>query len=528
MADEHVNPAQESSDYAAMKPDWELIRVIRAGARTVKAAGQTYLPKYEEESLPAYERRLAYTPWRPVFVDALRGICAKPFDKKVQVNEAAPDDIQGKIADPKTKRREGGFVDDVDGQGNHLHVFARDTFVNGVANGLAAILVDFPTMAPNLTLADEREAGARPYWVQIPVIDIIDLRWTRLKGRVVPGHVRIKECVVEMDPLTFAETAKHRIRQFDLIGGQPMWKLWEMVADRKNGEPEWMVIGEGVITLPEIPIALFWTGERSFNYRVKPPLIDMAVMQMEIYRTFSRSEEILTYAGSPMLKATGMLPPEATQVIDETTGRPIDRPAPQITVGPKKILFAPPAMEGVQPDWDYIQPDASCMTEIRADKEARLKEFSELALQPMTPESGNITATAAAIDAAKSHSAVEAWANDLADTLNTALKFTLAWMKRSDTVSVDINTDFAATLQGADEARVILDGSKTSVVSKKTVREEWRRRGLLAPSHDEDEEEQRLAEEAEALEPEEGIDPVTGRPIPAMAGGNPPAADPAS
>lgn len=511
MADQAPDPSVESTDYKAMKDDWRQIADIRAGARAVRARGTTYLPQYEKETTASYKRRLAYTPWRPLFVDALRNLCSKPFTQKVSVNEDASEDIQGKIVDQKTRKRQGGFVDDVDGQGNHLHVFARDTFTNGVAMGLAAILVDYPTMAPGLTVADEKAAGARPYWVQVPAQNIIALYTKVVGGRIVVSHIRIKECVVERSG--FEEVERNQIRVLELDDqNRPVWQLWEL--QKKQGEKAaWVKIADGQITLPEIPVALFFTGERSGNYRVKPPLVDLAVMQIEIYRSLSRKDEIFTYAGSPMLKAVGLNPPAATPILDENGNQTGETPAPQLEVGPKTILFAPPVMEGTQPDWDFIQPDAQNLKAVGEDIDAVTKEFNRLALQPTMPGSGTITATASAIDAAKSHSAIEAWANGLADTLNQAFKFTMEWMKKADTVTVNVHTDFGVDVQGTEEAKVIGDAEKRGVISKKTEREELSRRGILGPNFSEDQEEQRLAEEQQGLEAERDIDPITGEPI---------------
>jgi hypothetical protein len=51
-----------------------------------------------------------------------------------------------------------------------------------------------------------------------------------------------------------------------------------------------------------------------------------------------------------------------------------------------------------------------------------------LGLQPMMPKTGNVTATASGIDAAKGHTAVETWANALKDALEQAFVFTAKWM----------------------------------------------------------------------------------------------------
>jgi len=257
---------------------------------------------------------------------------------------------------------------------------------------------------------------------------------------------------------------------------------------------------------------LFFTGPRSGNYRVKPPLLDLAGMQIELYRAMSRKDQILTLAGSPMLVGKGFSPPAPTPIIVDgvQTG---ERSAPQIEVGPGVVLFAPAAAEGVQPSWDYIQPDAANIKEVRDDVDGIMEDFRRLALQPTTPKSGNMVATGQAIDAAKSHSAVEAWANGLADALNQALVYTMRWLKLADTITVVMHTDFGVDLQGTEEAKVIGDMQKRGVISAQTEREEAARRGILGPSFDEGQEEQRIAEEQQGLEPEQELDPVTGLPI---------------
>lgn len=58
------DPSNPSADYTAMAPDWQMIADIRAGARRVKEKGELYLPRYENEAVAAYKKRLEATPWR--------------------------------------------------------------------------------------------------------------------------------------------------------------------------------------------------------------------------------------------------------------------------------------------------------------------------------------------------------------------------------------------------------------------------------------------------------------------------------
>lgn len=479
------NPSNPSSDYEAMCPDWTMISDIRAGARKIKEAAELYLPRYEREKVPAYKKRLESTPWRPEFVDALRNLCSKPFTKAVSLQGDVPQQIKD-------------LSEDIDGEGNDLHSFSRSTFVEGVAAGLVGIYVTYPDADPAKTIAEEKASGVRPYWVPLLAENIIALYTTKVNGRDLVQHIRIRECSVSRDG--YAEKSAEHVRVIDVEPGQlPTWELFEKQIDQTTKEVVWVSVGNGTITLNVIPIVLFFTGERSGIYRVKPPLIDLAVMQLEIYRALSREDEILTYAGSPMLKAKGMSRPEPTTapIIVDGRERFVAVPAAEIEIGPKTILFAPPGTE-VPTDWDFIQPNAANITAVSDNVDNKITHFRQLAMQPSTHKSGNLTATAAAIDSAKAHTAIEVWANGLKDVLEQAFVFTCMWLKIDTAVEVSIHTDFGIDSEGADEAANLISMRPTGDLSRETLWEELQRRGILGPQFDAEQEEERLLEETPA------------------------------
>lgn len=515
VSDPKTDPSTTSKDFDFMLPDWCMVHDILDGARCIKEKGTDYLPKNQAEFDSSYRRRLKAAPWRPEFADALRSLCSKPFTKEVVVNPDAPDEIQGKVVDEKTKKREGGIIDDIDGMGNSMHVFARETFVNGVAYGYDAIYVTYPADEPaGPTRADEKQLGARPYWVHIRAQNIIALRTKVVAGRTVVSHIRINECTVEPDG--FAEVEVHRIRILELDkANYPTWQTYTRDKDGKyisDGDPQRL---QGNL-IKEIPVALFFTGERSGVHRVKIPLIDLAYMQIELYRALSRLDDLLTLT-SPMLKMIGVAPPQPTPIVNSEGRQTGEKPAPQQEVGPGVIIYAYSNQDGVQPDADYIQPAAANIEAVNKNVDGVMEDFRRLAMQPTTPKSGNMTATGQSIEGAKSHTAVEVWANGLADTLNQALMYTCQWLNIADTVTAVVHTDFGVDVQGAEEAKYIGDMQKRGVVSAQTEREEAARRGILGPQFDEDEEEQRIAEDqkGQQLTPEVQIDPRTGMPIPA-------------
>lgn len=498
------DPSNPSADYSAMIGDWQLIGDIRAGMSAVKRAGQKYLPKYEKEGQKAYELRLAATPWRPEFVDALRNLCSKPFTKEVTLQGEVPQQIKD-------------LSEDIDGSGNSLHVFSREAFTNGVAAGLEAIYVAYPDAEPAPNLAAEKASGVRPYWVHIQADDILALYTKKINGRDVVTHIRVKECAVTRNK--YAETKSERVRviEFDQAGAV-VWRLYELQKDA-NAQPTWTQIQNGTLTIGVIPVVLYFTGERSGTYCVKPPLIDLANMQLEIYRALSREDEILTFAGSPMLKAKGMNPPQATQTMQMVNGREqfIETPAPEITVGPKTVLFAPPGTEANSTDWDFIQPNAANIKAVSENVDAKINHFRHLALQPSTSDSGRLTATQAAIDASKAHSAIEVWANVLKDALEQAFVFTCMWLKIDATVEVSVHTDFGVDVEGFDEYANLIAMNGNGKLSDDTLWQEGQRRGILGPQFDRDKEPEKIAGDVQGMElngtTEPLTDPVTGKPI---------------
>lgn len=455
---------------------WDLITDVLAGAAAIRDKGVTYLPKYEGEEASEYDRRRMCAPWRPEFADALRSLASKPFDQDVA--------LKGDVSDA-----DKDLAEDIDGRGNSMTRFAAEAFAKAIAKGLHCILVDFPTMEPSATIADERAANARPYWVQIEAQNIVALYTEWQGGKEVISHFRYRERSTTRDG--FGETTVDRIRVYE----PGLWQVWEKGKDDKAyaliQEGEIKRAGQNKASVPLVPIFL---GERIGEMAVRPPLADLADMQIELYRAMSRQDEVLTFAGSPMLKGKGI--PANTSIV----------------LGPRRLLCTGEASEGVDRDFDYIQPAAANIAEIRNDVRAIVDDMRRLGMQPMTQQSGTRTATGESVEAAKAHSSLKAWALTLKDALELGWVFTAEWQNEPPSVEVSIDTDFdaqpfaQAPLQALGTARASHD------LSQRTYWEGLRRFDVLPQDFDADAEEQRLAEEQQGqdLTGEQDIDPTTG------------------
>ncbi len=439
MADD---PSTPSAEYGRMEKKWKLVIDILDGVDAIRRSGDKYLPKYEGESSEEYRRRSQSAPWRPEYADILQALSTKPFGRDVAIKGVAPDEILGAV-DPATKARRGGYVDDIDGRGSSLTTFAAEAFWQAASKGAHAILVDYPEMAPDASRADEKQAGARPYWVQVPFDSIIALYTDTVGGREIVTHVRIRESRVERDG--FGEKTIEQVRVLEPGTSQ----VWE-----RNAKGDW---APGPVkphlrggSFGAVPISLIYFGRRIGTLEVAPPLQPVADMQIELYQALSRQEEILTFAGSPMLSGNGFPPPGPQE--------------PRIQVGPKTILFAPPK-DGAPASWDFIQPNPANITEIRKSVEAIQADIRRIGLQPLTELPGNPTATGKAIDAAKTHSAVKSWALQLNDGLEQSFVFTCEYLSKPATVQTEVSTDFSVLPYAAEPLKALAEARATREIS---------------------------------------------------------------
>lgn len=474
------NPATESGEYRGMKAQWELVSDITAGIEVVRKKGQRYLPKYQDESSQEYDRRLAVSPWRPEFSDALNALAAKPFTKDVSIKNGAAKEIMA-------------VAEDIDGRGNSQTAFLRDSFHDGIAKGVHAILVDFPALHPDgaarVSLAEEKARGARPYWLQISADDILALYTTWVGGKEIVSHFRFKESYTER--VGFSEVSGTRIRVYE----PGYWEVWQKADDQRV----WQKTSKGVINRnghTSVPVVPFFTGKRLGDLRVKPPLIDLAHMQLELYRAQSRKEEVMTYASSPMLAANGLAPP---------------KDGGSLSVGPKTVLYAPVTTDSGRASWEYISPDAANVKEIRQDVEGIIQDMQRLGMQPMIQRTGRPTATGDSIEAAKAHTVLQAWALGLKDVAEQCWVLTAQWMSSTDKPEITIYTDFSTLSASAAPLAALATARAGRDLSRRSYWVALQRYNVLPADFDPNEEEKAITDEPQFATAElPKRDPVTG------------------
>lgn len=474
--DKKSDPSTPSLAHEKLQASWGLIKAIRAGAKAIRECGERYLIKFAAETPEEYRRRLMSAPWRPEFNDAVQTLSAKPFTKQVKLADGSSEEMKA-------------IASNIDGRGNNLHVFSKDIFEGGISMGAHGILVDFPSGQSGRTVAEERASGVRPYWVPVDADDILSIVTEQRGAKRVVTYLRVRESRIERDG--FEERLVSLVRE--IMPGE--WRTWRQ--DGIGAAKQWVVDGEGAMTLDEVPFVLFTTADLSGDQYVRPPLLDLADMQIELYNALSKKEQIFTIAGSPMLTANGMAGPQDGSAIE---------------TGPGRVLYAP-GVEGITTGWQYIQPEAANLKEIREDISEIVADLRRLGMQPMVTKAGNTPAVAFALDGEKSYTVLQSWALGLKDALEQAFVFTAMWLKQAGSAAeVLVHTDFAVGLYGAEEVKTLLEARKEAQISQETFWDEYQRRGILGPQFDREKERDRLAKESPPFDPDNTLDPPDDNP----------------
>jgi hypothetical protein len=461
MAD--TNPSKPSADYTAQSGYWDMVDHIMGGAEAIRANGETYLPKFESESKAEYDARLVASPWTPLYADSFRHLASKPFSKEVATVDGA-DDFKP-------------LVENIDGSGNHLHVFSREVFKAGVNNGIDWIWVGHTPVPEGTTNAQKKTLKARSYWKRIPARRVLAVYSDTVNGSEVLTHMRIEENHTERDG--FGERAVKQVRVLNRekldIGeyGPATYEVFQAVRN-DIGADHWVSKSAGNISIGVIPMVPFITGERAEgSWRVRPPLKDLAYMQITLFQM---------EANRAVVQANTAFPITVMQGVEKPAG------SAGITLGPRSVLWFPPISDsGQYGDCHREEPAGSSAQSLREDVAEHKREMREAGMQPLVPTSGNLTATATAVSEAKAHSAVEAWAHGLKDALEQAFVITGLWLGEGiETPSVRVHTDFGLTGKDVEELRVLMEMNNPDhkLISDEAVILEARRRGLLGPEYD--------------------------------------------
>lgn len=467
-----------------MRPDWALVAALLGGTRAMRAAGQTYLPKWPKEEDAAYRTRLSVSVLFPAYQRTIQTLAGKPFSRPITVGEDVP-------------TRFGPWLKDIDLQGRNLDTFASDVLQTALGYGLAGILIDYPPALGVRTQAQEQAAGLRPYWVEVKPQQILGWRAARINGFWQLLQLRLAEVVEEPDG-AFGVTMVEQVRVLE-IG---KWATY-----RASDSGAWVLYEQGVTTLKRIPFVPVYGGRTGFMTAV-PPLVEVAHLNVAHWQSASDQQNILHVARVPILTVTGIEDEQWT-----------------MTVGASSAIKLP-----TDSKMQFVEHTGSAIEAGVADLDKLEERMRQAGAELLVIAPGRITATQIQTENAVGMCVLQRITQGFEDALDMALQITADWVGESSGGHVTVFNDYgAASLQEAS-AQLLLTTNQAGKLSDETLHSEYQRRGILSADVSWEDEQARIEQQGPALGemgPGAPIDSTTGLPTTAPTIGAPAANPPA-
>ena len=445
------DPFEPADWYEAAEAKRALPRALIGGTESMLAEPE-YLPQEPAEEDDDYEIRRNRSVLFNAFRRAVCVLVGKPLARKI-VRAGIPPAVEP-------------LLDDVDGRGTPLELFCRDWFFRAWVDGECSVLVDFPgelALPRDANLKQEREANLRPYLVLVPAADLIGLRKAREGGGRVLDQIRIR-CTTTVPLGAYGEETVEQVRVFNRDGSY--------AAFEKNDEGLPVLVQSGRFDLSRIPLVTLRLGDT-------PPLLDLAYLNLTHFRSSSDQRHILHVARVPLLFGPGFS--------DE-----------DLVVSPNAFI----SNTNSDSDLKYVEIQGGAIAAGASDLASLQEQMAMLSMEMLIPRStGNVTATARALEFAESSSDAQAAALQLQEAINDVLELLCEWLGVDvGLANLSVVTDFGITLGDMQELQVLasLRNKPNPDLSRRQMLEELKQRGALRESFDFDENDRELEEESAA------------------------------
>lgn len=417
-----------------------MITALLGGTAAMRAAGKTYLPRWPNEEEAFYQNRLAVATLFPAFSRTVEVLSGKPFSRPVTWDEKV---VPARIREMFT---------DVDLQGTNLHSFLGDICEEAMAYGLCGILVEHPPADKQLSRAEERQRGLRPYFVKVSANSLLDYDSERVNGQETFTMLRFVEMVSERDPEN--EFVVKDIEQVRVLN-PGRWRVYREKRNETSGALEWQLHDAGTTSLNKITFVPVYGDKRGFM-NGRPPLAELAWLNVEHWQSRSDQQTILHVARVPVLfgkkLGDGPISVGAASAImsdeDEADLRYVEHSGKAIEAGRTDILDLEEKMRQVGAELLVIKPGHRTVVQTLTDKEAAT-------------------------------SALQRMVCDLTDAARQALQYLAEWTGEAEGGHITIFSDFGATTLAEASADFLVGMYKTRALSDETLFNEIQRRGLI-------------------------------------------------
>jgi hypothetical protein len=418
-----------TAHHDAMDEKWSMIRALWGGTATMRAAGTKYLPQESKEKNELYLARLDRSFLFNAYRDSVEKIVAKPFTRAVEVKE------QDRLHEQLKP-----IQDDADRSGTSLTTLARELMTILINHGMAHVMVDYPNLAEQPRLDEQRALDIRPAFIPVSPANLIGFQTRKDEtGRTILSQARIR--VLREDG----------------------WELHEYDEDDDAFVP---IDGGLWVGMNRVPLVTAYVSRDGFM-TASPALEDLAWLNLEHWQSSSDQRNILRFARSGLIVVTGV----TEEDVEKQGG---------IVVGPTSRMILDPADAKVQ----IVEHSGSAIGAGAEDLRAIEQKMQVLGLQPFFKLTGGTTATEKMIDEGRTETEVQSWIGMAERLLEDSYALAAQWVGTDlpDDFDVNIYSEFVLSKLVARDLAALLDLRKGGDVDRETLLSEFKRRRILDES----------------------------------------------
>ena len=448
-------------------PEWTLVSDCVKGQEKVKSKGELYLPKPTGDLDPSYalERYNAYLT-RASYYNATgrttSGLVGQVFSKPPEI------EITGPLEQ---------YLSDIDGAGTSLVQQSKVTLQQNVSTGHGGLLVDYPNARGKVaTLADTQSKRLRPRILNVEATRIINWRMVNIGGESKLEMVMITEDKAITDD-GYEIKLEPRWRELRLNQSEDGLFVTVTVWKQNDGESpnnvEDFIIESGPDKLiadgkdmDTIPFVFFGAlnNEPTID---KPPMLDLANINIAHYRNSADYEESIFIVGQPTPVFTGLTQDWVNNNI-----------AGKVILGSRSAIGLP---EGATAELLQASPN-SMPYEGMKQKEEQMKSIGAKLIEPGFTKT---TATQVLVDASSESSILTTATENVSVAYTVALGFFAKFLGGSEpTITFELNTDYDVDRMDAQERAQLLLEWQGGAITWEEMRGSLRLAGVATEEDD--------------------------------------------
>lgn len=431
-----------SSIVTEMQDNAKIIDDLMGGTKSMRAAGQCYLPQWPLEDFETYQSRLKVSTLFPALRETVGQMTGRVFAERL--NEA---EIDASIA---------ALTENIDMIGNNLDIFASQLFSIGLQHGVAYVVVDYLQSDTAVTQADVQAQGLRPFATILTVHDVLGWRTENVRGTEKLVNFRYKRKVVEYTD----EFTEEEIEEIVLLT-QQAHTIYRKDEGGKFVEFASHPLSVNGKQLSDVPVLAFYTNKTGF-FTASPPLEDLAFLNVKHWQSQSDQDNILHTARVPLLARIGA----DDSALDDDDEVQINGSTIDVPIG-GDVKYIEHSGAAIQSGRDSL---ADLETQMQAAG-AKLITRSVVAMTDKQAES----------ETDKEISLLRLYANNLQDALGSMFDLFAMWLGKESGGSIQIigNIDTQAD-QDAELSKLIEMYKAGGVISAQTMYQEAQKRGYLS------------------------------------------------